>query len=432
MQTPKYNLKNIIFLSLLFFLLLYLRRADQLLYPGVWNEDGVVNIPSFLNNGWKNLIEPVQGYLITVPKLITDVSLSISFIYYPEISTILTWIFTIYISLLIVYAPTVLPYRVISAIMIYMVPSYAEAYGIPLYLLWVSGIFVLLSMLWKPYKKQLLKNIILILGGLSSPIIIMMIPIQIFRILTLANKKQEFFTFLVTIGISIIQFKIMSLGNHHDHSLHGIDLYLSYLNLDFIENLNYSGFSAYFFGKYFMGAYLVADYQAWVIKDYILMVSGGFFLITLLFIALFQYRKDPYMYILFYMLFTMIGISLLRVDFIVPDNLSSRYFFFPSILLSWLLLYIMNKSKYYRLVIIPILISSVITSLQIFEKHNQDLEWRKQIFQCVHAKKSYGIPIHYAGQKSGCWHLWLSPKTCKSLVENDFFDLPSISTSKEE
>src|ERR1700684_3646189 len=83
------------FLFLLFFSLLYLRRSEQLLHPQVWDEDGSQIIPGLLAHGLRALFYPMNGYLILTPKVISAISLAISCVYYPLISTIFTWIFII-------------------------------------------------------------------------------------------------------------------------------------------------------------------------------------------------------------------------------------------------------------------------------------------------------------------------------------------------
>ncbi len=79
-----------------FFLLLFSRRSAQLLSPQVWNEDGAENtaggipgnILAFIRDGWWSIFEPVNGYLITIPKFITNLSLTFTIYEYPIFSTV--------------------------------------------------------------------------------------------------------------------------------------------------------------------------------------------------------------------------------------------------------------------------------------------------------------------------------------------------------
>ena len=398
------NFKNISILSLVFFILLFLRRGMQLLNPHIWNEDGPFNITSFMLHGWHSLYEPTQGYLIVIPKLITNISMSISFIYYPEISPYLTWLFTIAIALMVVYAPTMLRYPILAALSIFLIPTNAEVFGLPLFMLWFSAILLFLVALWKPGEKQILKNILLLFGGFSSPTIVIIIPIQIFRMIVQSNKKEELLTLLLSIVISAIQLSfIVSQGVRP-----GIQI-----DFSFFQSMIHK-----FFALYYLGAFNVHT---------IMLSIGGIYIIGLMFIYFLQNRKDIYFMILVYLLFATIALSMSRMPPVMLNPIfggGARYFFLPYILLSWILIYMMAKNKWYEVVIIPILTLSIITALQGFCRTQDDLEWRKHIDLCQKAKGKYPIPIQNDGNGKYPWHLILDAKTCKEYIDNDLFDLP--------
>ncbi len=402
----RFNFKNIAILSLIFFILLFLRRGMQLLNPHIWNEDGPFNMASFMLHGWHSLYEPTQGYLILIPKLITNISMSISFIYYPEVSTYLTWLFTIVLALMVTYAPTALKYPVLAALSIFLIPTNAEAFGLPLFTLWFSAILLLLAALWKPGEKQIMKNTLLVFGGLSSPTIVIIIPVQIYRMIMLSNKKEEFFTLLLAIGVSAIQLSfIFSQGERAPMQL----------DLGLIQSVIHK-----FFALYYLGAFNVDEIILWI---------GGIYIVVIIATYMIQNRKDVYFQILVYLLFAVIALSITRMP---PIHLNpifgggARYFFLPYILLSWTLIYMFTKNKWYEIAILPILTLSILTALQGFCRTQDDLDWRKHIDLCQKAKGTYGIPIQNDGQKQGAWHFVLDAKTCKKYIENDIFDLPQI------
>ena len=68
--------------------LLTTRRWSQIVSPQVWDEDGTQVIYEFLTKGSLALLEPVNGYLITVPKFISGLSLWISVLNYPLVSNL--------------------------------------------------------------------------------------------------------------------------------------------------------------------------------------------------------------------------------------------------------------------------------------------------------------------------------------------------------
>lgn len=400
----RFNMRNVGLLSILFFTLLFLRRGMQLLSPQVWNEDGPFNMTSFILNGWANLWEPTQGYLILIPKLITDISMSISFVYYPEISTYLTWFATILIALLVVYAPTRLKYRVLAACAIFLIPTNAEVYGLPLYMLWFASIILFIVALWEEGKQPVWRMILLILGGLSTPVIVILIPVQLFRVLVMKQKKWEVIILILSIAVSIIQLYFIS---HHGAGK-GLRI-----DLMFFETV-LDKFFAYYYLNFFE-------------FNRIILLIGGLYLIVLTFVYFLQNRKDYYFWILLYLLAASIALSAVRMDpgILIPIfGGGARYFFLPYILLSWTLIYIMSKNKWYEMAVLPVLILSLLTALQGFCRTHDDLHWRQEIDKCQKAEGRYPIPIQNDGKAQYAWQLVLDAKTCKKYIDNDIFKLP--------
>src|SRR5690348_7298014 len=104
---------NRLCMLLVFLSLLYLRRSAQLLNPQIWSEDGEQIIPGFLNHGLASFAIPVNGYLITVSKLIMGLSLMMSSLLLPLISTLLTWLFIAGVCMAIAISPTWLSARML-------------------------------------------------------------------------------------------------------------------------------------------------------------------------------------------------------------------------------------------------------------------------------------------------------------------------------
>ena len=401
----KFNVKNVLIMSLVFFILLYLRRGEQLLSPEIWNEDGTQNFISFLNHGWMNLLEPVSGYLITVPKLITNISLSISALYYPEISTYLAWIFTIFVALAVAYAPTHIKYPSLAAIMIFLIPTNAEVFGLPLYTFWFSSILLFVVALWKQQEKQFLKYVFLVLGGLSSAVIVLIIPIQIFRILFLKFKKEEVITLVVAGILATVQLSFIVNTNAKSH--------MPYIDLEFIQLILIK----------FFAFYAARDF---ISNDVILVILGAS-IVTTIFMYLYQNRKDSYLYILLFLLFSSIALSVVRLDLTIisPVHGGPRYFFFPYILLSWVLLYIIAQNKKYALFFVPIMFFSVVLSTKDFSRVHDGLDWKSHLYTCSQSKGTYALPIQYDGNINSAWKMNLKSDQCKELLENDTFGLPA-------
>ena len=104
------------------------RRWEQLASPQVWDEEGRL-ISGCIHNGWFDLLIPVNGYLLLVPKLIVRASLAVSFYRYPLVAAIATLLFNSSVGLAVATAPTRLKGKAFCAAAIYLVPSNTEVFG---------------------------------------------------------------------------------------------------------------------------------------------------------------------------------------------------------------------------------------------------------------------------------------------------------------
>lgn len=403
----KYNVRTILLLSLLFFLLLLLKRWNQLTEPEIWIEDGIYGIIQFTRVGWETLFMNEGGFLKTINVLITNTGMSISPLYYPEISTYLAWAFSIFISLAVVYSPTELRLKLLAAISIYFIPTGLENFGLPYYSYFWAGILLFLVALWTPGKSFYLRNFYTLFAGLSSPMIFILAPIQIFRSIFIQEyRKQELISLIVVLIAFSIQYQIFSSDGYTGTPLQ--------LNMDFI-----SVYISKFYGLYYLRELTGNEYK---------ILFGGIFLILLFIAYWFQNKKDVYFYVIIAFL---VGAGLsailrkhLSIDPLTPG---SRYYFYPYILLSWTILYISTNQKWYRFLTIPILLMSLVVSFHYPTRTHDKLSYKKYLIACSNPKNDINtIPQHINGAKSKLypWRFSLSSKTCQELLENDSFDIP--------
>jgi len=157
---------------LLFFLLLLLRSHARLLHPQVWGEDAVPSfrgsgVFDYVNYGPISLLKPVNGYLILLPKLISGLSLLLSFSYYPIISTVLAWLAILVILTLITSNSTQLRVGPWLGALALLVPSDPEVFGLPLYTFWWATLLLFAAVLWKANSQDLTWRLpFIIVGGL--------------------------------------------------------------------------------------------------------------------------------------------------------------------------------------------------------------------------------------------------------------------------
>ncbi len=393
-----FQYKSILFL-LLFLGLLATRRWQQLFSPQVWDEDGTQNLAGFINNGWYSLFEPVNGYLIMIPKLISAISLEISFAYYPFISTVISWFFIVLIGFAVLYSPTKLRFKTLCAISIFIIPTDPEVFGLPLYTFWWSSLLLFLVALWDE-KYLLLKWRIffLLIGGLSSPLIVLILPVLYFRMYWYKMIRSELIIGLLATPVAATQLYFILKGEGGN-----------FPPLDSVL----SNIIPKFFGDFFIGN--------WVSSKALLWVSG---LIALLFLLYWFLSNKHHLstWILNYLLVGTIVLSVIRVDpeIMHPVLAGPRYFFFPFILLFWILIQFLHKKNttILRGFVSLLICLVIINSIPAWSRNHDELNWIDHVISCS-LFSEYNIPVHYDGHKSSAWLLKLNGKVCDKLLKND-------------
>ena len=189
------------------------RRWCQIASPQVWDEDGTQIIYGFITHGWVELLQPVNGYLITVPKIISMISLRVSFLHYPVVSTILSWSFIVSVGLAIAISPAPIHGKFLCAAAAFMIPSDPEVFGLPLYTFWWAALLLFLVALWDEKRPTLgWRLCFLLLGGLSSPVIILVLPVLYFRVCLYRSLRSEYVIAFVATLIAVVQILFVSAG----------------------------------------------------------------------------------------------------------------------------------------------------------------------------------------------------------------------------
>ncbi|QLH42758.1 MAG: hypothetical protein HWD59_08595 [Coxiellaceae bacterium] len=188
---------------LLLLVLLVLRRPDQLFHAYVWDEDKNIMLQWFDLGVIKTFLAPINGYLITISKLINFSALHISFLYYPEVSTALSILFDFLVLLMVAYSPNVLGWRKIAALSVVLIPASTEIQILPLYTFWFAGILLLVSLLWQ-FKQEsktwyAVRIIMMLLGGASSPLIVSLAPAFWLRLIYLRTIRETVIASIATV-----------------------------------------------------------------------------------------------------------------------------------------------------------------------------------------------------------------------------------------
>jgi hypothetical protein len=191
-------------------IILLARAWPRLFYPQVWDEDGTRNLPGFIQKGLADLFEPLNGYLVLVPKLITMSAASISFSQYPLISTLLAWGVTLAVFYFIATAPIQLHGGLLLAVACLLVPSDPEVFGLPLYTFWWVSILLFVVVFWNDQSTDWrLRSAVILLASLSSPVCIVVLPLMWVRALWFRRSKVEINLALLTTLCAGIQLWVM-------------------------------------------------------------------------------------------------------------------------------------------------------------------------------------------------------------------------------
>lgn len=401
-------------LILAFLFLLGTRRWQQLISPQIWDEDGVgvngaklggSNLADYIAHGWSAVFDPVNGYLITVPKLISGLSLLISISHYPIISTVLAWLCIAFVGTAIALAPTRLKGKLLCALAVFLIPSDPEVFGLPLYTFWWTSLLLFLLVLWDDAVPSLgWRLLFLLAGGLSSPVIIVVLPLLYVRVYRYRHRRSEYVVALVATLITIVQmFFIVQTSAGKLPPIHSI----------------ISATLPKFFGGILVGNWT---------DDKDLLAISAVVLLGVLLAWIHRERRNLFAWFLLYLLIASIALSVARVDpaIIHPKNAGPRYFFFPFILMTWCLIqfFFVTSNSAVRAIIGVVFAIVLGNAVPVWSRTHDDLRWLAHLRSCA-LFSTYAIPIQYDGNESSAWWMQLPGEKCSKLLKTDIFGAPA-------
>ena len=153
------------------------RRPDQIANPTLWFEEGTQLLTNYVHCGACAWWIPVNGSNILSAKLIVLPAFKLSILHAGRFAAVGATLFIALVVSLIGTTPTHLRGRYFCALAVLLIPTAAENYGVALYTFWWAGLLIALALLWDSTKDlQWLRWSLLVLGGLSSPI---MFPLSV-------------------------------------------------------------------------------------------------------------------------------------------------------------------------------------------------------------------------------------------------------------
>ena len=384
-------------------LLIAARRPDQIRFPEAWNEDGAFIVRFLIEDGWKSIFVPVNGYLIVPSKLVSYLAVRVSFLHYPAVSTFFGIAAQAACVTIVARAPTLLPLRLAAAAAIVAVPTAPEVFTLPEYTLWWTSLLLFVALLWASSPASPWRYLLLIVGGISSPTVVATLPA--FALNAAARRrKHDILIFIVAAALAALQMHyVLDTDTASTRTFHaGL---VPMIVAKFFGLLIWTGP-----GQVITGLSLLAG-----------IAAGSF--------ALPKEDRLPYC-LLGACLIGTIASAAYRAPVEILNTISGgpRYFFFPFVMQMWMLLWLSARiaSPLNALPAIALLMV-VPLSYAHFQSHQERLtSWTENALACSTGGDTT-FQVHHDGLRQ---HAHLVPYThtnCRNAVRHAFADRPFLS-----
>jgi hypothetical protein len=373
---------------------LVVRRPDQFLHPYIWVEDGDPILKAYAERGWASFWDPISGYLVLATKLITLSAFTLSIEWAPEIALVLTVAFTCAVVAAVAFSPTHLRWPFLCAIAVLTIPVDPEVYAVSLLAFWWAGLLLLLALLWdREGGAQWLRAGYIVLGGLSSPVALPIAGLFVVRAV-FERQRSEFVAAAIALTVAAIQAQAI-FGYHHIDYRRLVDPHVIRVATD--------KFAGYLFVGHRYGGYY-----------------SGAIVLPLVALALWRIRQrlTPHFALLVLAWMVICAATTLRnpIGVIDPLNAGPRYFFYPFILFTWILIWISALSPaYVRALALAGCVMGVAWVYKRMTRSHDAVDWRGHIAACARVAQ-YDLPIHYEGRANNMWHVKLSGQQCRDLI----------------
>ncbi len=380
------------------FALLLLRAWPRLLYPEVWDEDGTLNLCGYLTDGFGNITQLINGYLVVVPKLITIFSASISFTLYPLISTLAAWALTMAVFVILTRSPLHLKGGVLLPVLCMLVPSDPEIFGLPLYSTWWATLLLFALVFWDARSPHLYFRLAVVaLASLSSPFCMVTLPLFLARAFVFRRNRTEIKLAAAALLFAGVQLWAMwPIVSHAEFALRLLPRII----------------------PVFMGSYAVGNLYP------PLSPMIGLAIFAFLAAGFMRDAKSWVLWAIGYLWIASVLISISRVSiyYLHPVTNGPRYFFFPFIMMSWALLQVVmgRGSVHFRTIGACLLGLSVINAIPCLDRRHDSLNWRSHVSSCAKFPK-YSFPVHFDGNGTNVWYFSLEGGRCAELLKRDAF-----------
>lgn len=382
---------KIVALCILTVAIMYWRRPDQFLHPSIWDEDGREILRAYAERGLRSFAEPVNGYFVSTSKLIGLAAFRLSFLQAPEIMLWLTVALTCAVVCAVAFSPTHLRWAALCAVAALLVPTDSEAFAVSLMSFWWAGLLLLLALSWKTDRSQLLRYMFVVVGGFSSPLILVVAPLILVRAIW-ERSRTELYVATVACLIAFIQAREVRAGS----LLPGIDA---------------TSVSDILIGSIMLGVPVI-----------VLLVALG---------ASLDRRLHLSFFLLAAVAIAVSSLTLARVPISIthPMMAGPRYFFYPYIIAMWLAIWLACLSRREMCVALLSLIAFAVLCAVTwpapfpfvgFMRHQIVLDWRADVAACASSLETYQFPVQYDGSDK-VWKVPLTGEQCGIMLNKSWF-----------
>ncbi len=397
-QPRKLTIFLVEFLTLLF--LIFIRTKEKISYPGIWVEDSV-HLQDMVSEGFSSLLNPTSNFLHFGTRLLTAVVQIFTIEHYPTVSIWLTVLITSAICMGVrkLFGG---PQGLVGAIAIILVPSDPEVFGLPSYLFWFFGIY-LIAFAISDYHRQAQKTfvfnlILLFVFGLSGPVGVLLLPIYALRLIQERGRQitnRSYYAFAVNAITSIVQISCYFSTQVHD------------------DSLQFNSLKTLLWPIKAMGSYFVG------IQEPDLRLITGVGMISLLLIPWLWRSRFSYLSVSLSFLVVLAAIQTsLRVntEIIHPTIAAPRYFFIVFVLTGWIItfaIFELLKTLLIRTIVFTfILFLFVVNVDDAIDRRVSDFHWRSYASSCQYFE-ALRAPVLFDGSYQESWTLDLNKDMCR-------------------
>ena len=378
--------------------IVFLRRPDQFVAPALFAEEVQVLLAAYAQNGLASILGTVNGYHILASQLIALAAFKISLAAAPVIMAALAIAFICAVVVAIATAPTLLRWPFVCALAGLLVPSDPEVFAVGLYAFWWAGLLLALALLWDGSRgKEWLRVGFIVLGGLSSPLVIPLSALFVLRA-ALERNRGNIVAALLAVATAAVQADAV-----RRTGAAAATVALTWSDLPLAVNK-------------FAGLFVSGPRQ-WFSEE-----QPGFIVLGFMLAAALYARKHLTWHILLLALAccaaclaTMLRLQIYGLD---PAHVGPRYFFYPLTFLMWLMVWIASCS---HPIVRAMLAAQFVLALTYVEFHlsrrHDPIDWRGELDACARAEQ-YELPAHTDGNILNVWRVRFTGAQCRRMMDD--------------